>query len=192
MPGHIRSDSGIYQYAYDDPRTPMHDVLNLVADSVHNAQLGNIAQLSQLADLIAALQVQTAPAYMRLVRSSNWSQTSDGVIPFNQVQAASGGLSLDGNGIRVGVSGVYTISFDSVVQQNEADRYRNITIMRNGAAIDQGTFSAAINGTNAYLNVSMPVQLTAGDLVTINATGDPRALPSTWLQNRTRLTIVRI
>lgn len=193
MPGSINPESGIYQYAYDDPRSPMHDVLNLLADSVHNTQKMNLAEQSQLADLVAAQQQATAPAFARSgLATSTWTQNAQGTIPFTREIAASGAVAVEDNGLRALIAGAYQISLGARVIHTASNVWRTVSIYVNNAFLNDATFDGAVSGTSCDINLSLPLELNAGDLVTVFSSASSSAYPSSWNQDRARFAMVRI
>jgi hypothetical protein len=59
MPGSVQPDSGTYVYASDDPRSPMHTVLNLLANSVRTSIKAARDRLTALEDRFAGMDVTT-------------------------------------------------------------------------------------------------------------------------------------
>lgn len=186
---------GIPYLEASDPAREIADVSEYQARGIEQVlsdrgELPPQAELLQLLQRMSVLEAKLAPQFIRVGLSGDWNQTANGDIPFRTTLLQAGDLVRQGDGIRVTEAGFYTLSVDSVVQQASADRYRNVTFLRNGVALDNSTFSAPLNGTNAYIGMTTQAQLEADDVLTVTVTGDPRALPSLWLEARTRFSAV--
>lgn len=187
---------GIPYLEASDPAREIADVSEHQARGVEQVlsdrgELPPQAELLQLLQRMSVLEAKLAPQFIRVGLSGDWNQTADGAtLPFRTVLLQAGDVERQGDGIRVTEAGFYQLTIDANAQQAREDYYRRVMFNRNGVEIPNSVFTVPVQGKSAYVGVTTVAYLDADDVVTVTTTGSALALPSSWLESRTRLSAV--